>query len=148
MQLFIGNNRAFDSVDRTKLFSRLHLLSLDGSLIQLLQSWHIDTAYIISHAGAHEAVPVQKGLRQGCKAAPFLWNCMMVIFLHELQLHVPPCWIHQCLSIYADDCHAGGTFRTQDEFHSLLKSFGILIHVLKEFDLHVNPQKSEMLGRL
>jgi len=142
IQIFLDIDRAFDSVDRCKLFTKLRDLGIEANIIQLLWGWHADTDYIVSHAGESTPVRVQKGLRQGCKAAPFLWNCLVTIFLRQLSSAVSMEWILNCLSIYADDFHIGCIFRNLDEMKVALHSIGQVLQMLTEFDLSVNPSKS------
>ena len=125
VQIFIDLERAFDSVNRTTLFSKLDQVGVTLDIVQLLRCWHVDTTYHIHHAGVSAQIPVHKGLRQGCKGAPFLWNSLMTLMLQELQKHLSPSWIREHLSIYADDCHIGGTFCNHDEFHALLHAIGV-----------------------
>jgi len=142
LQIFIDIDKAFDSVNRTKLFCRLHQLQIDDAVIQLLQRWHFDTSYFVTHGGECVEVKVNRGLRQGCKGAPYLWNCMIVLLLHELQATVSLHWICTHLTIYADDCHVGGVFANVEEFKLLLQTIGQLFSLLHEFDLTISPQKS------
>ena len=142
IQVFIDLEKAFDCINRVKLFHKLHLLGISESITQLLQCWHVETPYIVTHGGESVAVDVSKGLRQGCKGAPFLWNCMMVLMLLKMQAYLPLAWIQDHLSIYADDCHVGGTFRNIQEFEFLLHAIGILFSLLHEFDMTLNPTKS------
>ena len=145
VQIFIDLEKAFDCINRVKLFTKLHLLGITDQITQLLQCWHVDTPYIVTHGGESVAVDVTKGLRQGCKGAPFLWNCMMVLMLLELQQTLPLSWIQAHLSIYADDCHVGGTFTNIQEFEFLLNAIGTLFSLLQEFDMTLNPNKSVAL---
>ena len=145
LQVFVDLERAFDSVNRVKLFAKLSTLGIDTNITRILQSWHVDTAYFVSHDGERIPIAVQKGLRQGCKGAPFLWNSLMVLMLHELQHHLPYTWICDHLTIYADDCHIGGLFTNMTELDFLLKAIGILFQTLHDFDLSLNPQKSVAL---
>ncbi|CAL1156661.1 unnamed protein product [Cladocopium goreaui] len=91
---------------------------------------------------ASVAISVNTGLRQGCKGAPFLWNCLTILLLHELQGKVTACWIREHLTAYADDLHIGGTFQSCMELQTLIESIGVLFSLLEEFDLKLNPQKS------
>ena len=85
---------------------------------------------------------VNKGLRQGCKGAPFLWNCLTLLLVHDLRDRVPINWIQENLTIYADDFHVGGVFRSCQDLQLLLECIGLLFELLAEFDLSLNPQKS------
>ena len=142
LQIFVDLERAFDSVNRAKLFSKLEQVRVTPDLVQLLQCWHVDTEYFVTHAGVCTAVPVHKGLRQGCKGAPFLWNSLMTLVLQELHQTVSIQWIRNHLSVYADDCHIGGVFRSQEDFQALIRTIGVFFQILQDFDLRLNPQKS------
>ena len=142
LQIFIDIDKAFDSINRTKLFCRLHQLQIDEAVIQLLQRWHFDTSYFVTHGGECVEVKVNRGLRQGCKGAPYLWNCMIILLLHDLQATVSLDWICTHLTIYADDCHVGGVFTNVEEFNLLLHALGQLFSLLHAFDLTISPQKS------
>ena len=145
LQVFVDLEKAFDSVNRCKLFAKLHLLDIHVGIIQLLQCWHVDTDYIVTHGGVSATVEVTKGLRQGCKGAPFLWNCLLVLLLLEMNQTYSLAWIRDHISIYADDCHIGGIFRSVEEFDFLLHAIGFLFQLLHEFDLQLNPSKSVAL---
>ena len=145
LQLFLDIDRAFDSIDRSKLFQEIHRLPIDPCIIQILHHWHIDTHYIIGYAGESTSVDVHRGLRQGCKAAPFLWNCMLVVFLHRLAQKVSMSWVLSSMSIYADDFHLSGIFHNWPEFQTLLQTFGLLFQLLDEYSLKVNHTKSVAL---
>ena len=142
LQVFIDLEKAFDSVNRAKLFSKLHILQIDDNIICLLRNWHVDTSYFLTHGGVSTEVKVTCGRRQGCKGAPFLWNCLVVLMLHTLQTKVTIQWIREHLSIYADDINVGGIFRNLQELLALLDAIGILIQTLHDFDLRTNPSKS------
>ena len=145
LQVFVDLEKAFDSVNRAKLFSKLHTLHIDDALICLLRHWHIDTEYIVTHGGESSVIPVNRGLRQGCKGAPYLWNSLLVLIMHELRNRIPMQWILAHVSLYADDIHVGGTFTSVAAFQQLLAGISALISTLREFDLQINPQKSTAL---
>ena len=142
IQVFLDLEKAFDCINRVKLFSKLATLGVNEQITQLLQNWHIDTQYIISHGGECAAIDVSRGLRQGCKGAPFLWNCLMVLMLQEMQHLISLDWLQRHLAIYADDCHISGTYKSMQEFDFLLQAIGTLFSLLQEFDLTLNPNKS------
>ena len=108
LQIFVDLEKAFDSVNRAKLFARLSELPIDDNIICLLHCWHVETDYFVTHGGESVAVPVTQGLRQGCKGAPFLWNSLMVLMLHDLNCKVSYQWIVDHVTLYADDIHVGG----------------------------------------
>ena len=142
LQIFIDLERAFDSIDRVKLFGKLTQLGIHANISQLLREWHVHTRYHVMHNGETIPIDTSKGLRQGCKAAPLLWNCLVVLMLHSINQHLPSSWICNCLCVYADDFHICGTFRSEEEFCQLLFAIGIVFQTLRDFDLTMNPHKS------
>ena len=141
----LGLERAFDGVSRVKLFSQLHHLNIRSSVIQLLTHWHIDTQYHFQHGQDMIALPTGAGLRQGCKAAPGLWNFLMVLYLHRVSNHLPIAWLRHHLNMYADDYQVGGMFYSYADLEFLLQAFGILLDTLREFSLKLNAKKSAAL---
>ena len=142
LQVCIDLQRAFDCVNREKLFCKLHHLSIDANIIQLLTEWHMDTQYIVQHDTADSPIFIGRGVRQGCKAAPGLWTFFLILWLHELVASIPFTWVQNHLNIYADDFHVGSTFTSWADFEFLRQTIGILFHTLASLDLQMNPQKS------
>eukprot|EP00435_Cladocopium_sp_Y103_P007029 s1036_g2.t1 len=142
LQLCLDLQRAFDCVNRVKLFQKLHLLNISAPLISLLTTWHEDAAYIVQTDSDAEPIQIGRGVRQGCKAAPGLWSFFLVIFLSELSTKIPLTWIQQCMTIYADDFHVGMIFRSMEEFQFALFALGQMFAMLHQMELQVNPHKS------
>ena len=144
-QLFIDLKRAFDSIDRSRLFSRLGSLGVSEQMVKLLTEWHRGTQYIVHVAGTTQPIPVARGVRQGCKAAPWLWNCVTLLLLHDLSGHVDATWLCEHLNLYADDGQAGDTFTSEGELQLLLRRFGWILHFFQEYGLTINESKSMVL---
>lgn len=142
LQICLDLRRAFDLVDRRKLFAKLHLLNIQGSIIQLLTTWHEECYYMVQHGVSDQQIPVGRGVRQGCKAAPGLWTFFTILFLHELLVYVPLTWIQAHLTLYADDFHIGASFTSLVEFEHFHKTLGILFSTLLSMDMQLNPGKS------
>ena len=115
VQLLIDMSRAFDSIDRNQLFSRLHELGVRKEVVTLLTSGHSDTSYVIQTGASVTLVPVERGLRQGCKAAPWLWNSTLALILTDLAETIETSWLQHNTNLYADDIQAGDTFRSERE---------------------------------
>ena len=75
MTLSLDLTRAFDMVDRTRLFQSMEQLDISADLISLLKCVYNTTRYEFEHRGAFRSVTTRRGIRQGCKAAPILWSC-------------------------------------------------------------------------
>ena len=145
LQLSLDLRRAFDLVDRRKLFQQLHELHISDSLIQLLSGWHEQSFYFVQHTSGDCPISVGRGVRQGCKAAPGLWNCFLTIFFHSIMDFIPLEWIQKHVTAYADDIHIGATFTSLDEFEQLCSFLGIIMSTLESMDMQVNPDKSVVI---
>ena len=99
----IDLKRAFDSLPTPQLFADLRALGVEASCIQPLQGWHVGTRYWIEHKGHQKFVDVQLGVRQGRRAAPFLWASSMSRLLSKLAQLTSPEWMIRALTLYADD---------------------------------------------
>ena len=145
VQLFLDLSRAFDCVDRVRLFSRLAELSVRPSLIKLLTCWHQSAAYHVSNGIDQAEVPISLGVRQGCKSAPWLWNCVLTLLMHDLTQHVPYDWLLAHVNWFADDCQAGDLFYSNQDLSIVLGYFGHIIGMLQSYGLQINLQKSTVL---
>ena len=142
LQLFIDLTRAFDCVDRRRLFSRLFQLDIPAAHIQLLSAWHEGTSYHVQTDHGFQPIAIGKGVRQGCKAAPSLFNFFLYLFLHDVCQVLPVEWVKAHLTAYADDCHVCGSFRTFADFEFIRQAFGVLFATLRSLDMQINPEKS------
>ncbi|CAL1138037.1 unnamed protein product [Cladocopium goreaui] len=126
-------------------------LHISDALINLLATWHEDACYFVQHEHTDSPIAVGKGVRQGCKAAPGLWNGFIVLMLHDLMAHTPFSWIQRCVTIYADDLHIGDSFVSLEDFYFFHRALGFLISTFASMDLHINTSKSaaiiELRGR-
>ena len=145
VQLFIDLSRAFDTINRSHLFSRLHSLGVSPSITKLIMHWHHNTRYVVRTCSSDTPIAVYKGVRQGCKAAPWLWNSIMTLLLTDLSQSIPPQWIKDHVNLYADDSQAGSLFYSESEFQQVLHYFGCILSTLREYGLIINQSKSHVL---
>ena len=145
LQLFLDIERAFDLLSRERLFGQLHKLGISPQIIQLLSLWHQQTQYHLKCHGTEIPIQVGKGVHQGCRAAPLLWNGYMWLFLMELSRITSPQWANQCLNVYADDCQMGDVFRSTTELQALLDNINKTLMLLQRFDLSINANKCTAL---
>ena len=139
--LSLDLSKAFVSISRHHLFSGMADLGVRPDCLQLLYEWHRGTHYDIQHKGFATSIPVFKGVRQGCKAAPFLWRCFTTILLNKLASRTSWEWVNRYVTVYADDFLVHQAFQSLDDFSEFVRNCGILLDVLTEFQLQINLQK-------
>ena len=72
---FIDFKKAYDTVDRPLLFSRLKQLGISGLFYQNIVAMYNNTKYSIKTSnGCLEPIQSNLGLRQGCPLSPMLFN--------------------------------------------------------------------------
>eukprot|EP00438_Fugacium_kawagutii_P027892 Skav231438 [mRNA] locus=scaffold1847:209964:215732:- [translate_table: standard] len=145
IQLLLDLHRAFDAVDRSILFTGLESLGVSPSLQTLFRQWHSQTAYVITHQALEYDIPTGRGVRQGCCAAPFLFNTLTIIAMQRLASHLGFQWIRDFVTIFADDVHMGTTFTDPDTLERAIQAMGLLMDILEDLGLKLNPQKSVVL---
>ena len=143
--IFLDIERAFDHVNRPQLFAKLVQVGIPTPIAHLLTLWHQNTGYHLYSHGAESRIKVGRGLRQGCKAAPLLWNVYVLLFLSELSTRVDSTWLHACVNFYADDGQLGSTFQTAEELTQLIRNLCITLHLLQEFGMTINASKCTAL---
>jgi len=142
LQIFIDLSKAFDSVCRQELFGRLDEVLDNPQVIQMLAQWHENTSYHVESNGGTEPIQVGAGVRQGCKAAPWLFNAFVLLYLSDLAHLIDWQWLQAHMNIYADDIHACGVFHDLPGLHRILFFFGLIMEVLQEKGLTINTAKS------
>ncbi len=147
IMLFIDLTRAFDQVPRNILKAALHRARLDPKLQSLILHWHHNTHYHIDVNNTCRSVPVNRGVRQGCSIAPYLWAAIMALMLDELQQCIPPQWILDHVTIYADDIHVFCLFWDANELSLAIQYFELIINAIERLGLSLSPSKSCVITR-
>ena len=145
LQMFLDLSRAFDSIRRPILFEQLNRCGVSSEMITLMRALHEGTQYHLYHNGEFHPIKVGLGVRQGCKAAPILWACLMCGFLQRAAELLTPEWVSAHITLYADDFHVGATFCIATELQLALHNFGVILDLLEDFGLTVNTDKSHVL---
>lgn len=148
VQLLIDMSHAFDSVDRNLLFSRLASIGVRPEVVKLLQHWHHDSCYVVQSECNQSFIPVAKGVRQGCRAAPWLWNAFLTVLLTDLSADIDIEWLRAHVNFFADDGQIGALFHTEAEMYYVLHCVGHLLFLLQQFGLVINEHKSQILFTL
>ena len=84
-------------------YSRHILLNVPSHVANVLLQWRVDTKYILMYKGQTCTVPTFKGVRQGCRGAPFFWASFVALILNEVAQLTSDEWMHSSCTFYADD---------------------------------------------
>ena len=139
---------AFDTISRKRLFAAIDRQPLSEDLRILLKQWHAQTAYLINHHEIEDTVPTAKGIRQGCRAAPFLWALLTIDMLQELAQNTNEERVRHSLTLYADDVLMYQTISSRKELELFLHQAGLLFDLLEEAGLSLSAAKSVALLKI
>ena len=148
LTISIDLKRAFDSLPRTKLFHDLRDLGVAEACTCLLQEWHVGTRYRVEHKGHCNHVDVHLGVRQGCRAAPFLWACSMSRLMTKLAQLTSVEWVLRVLTFYADDFLLQCEIHSEQDLWNHLQFIGVLFDLLDQAGLLMNISKTVALFHL
>ena len=148
VMIFLDLARAFDMLARDRLFQALANLNLPPDYQTLLQAWRTNTEYVVVHHEYEQNVLIERGIRQGCRAAPLLWTIFTVDLLKQLAALTDPTWVKRVLTLYADDIHAGQTIHDLAELDTYLCRIGILFDLLEAAGLELSPGKSTAMLKI
>ena len=111
----------------------------------MLARWHEYTSYHVEVNGSTTPIEVGAGVRQGCKAAPWLFNAFVLLYLRDLAHLIDWRWLRDHMNVYADDIHACCLFYSSDELQRILSYFGRIMETLQNKGLTINTSKSAIL---
>ena len=140
--MFIDVHQAFDRIPRQPLFDFLKSQGVDEGLLALLAEWHSHTEYVILSEQTPYAVATGRGVRQGCRAAPLLWQSYTLALFHEISLRTTVNWVQSCLTMFADDLHTGEICHTAEQFVQALHRIGHLMDAMEHMGLTISLDKT------
>ena len=147
IQITIDLTGAFDAVPRHRLLEGMHRMQLPSSFIQLVMCWHQHAHYHINHDGTDRVTHATQGVRQGCAVAPLLWLIFSHLISDALAAKIGYQATVDLLSIFADDYHCSGEFRTAHELEVTPERVAALLHTLAEMGMLVSPSKRKAIFR-
>ena len=151
IQLSVDLRKAFDSLDRGKLFQCLVRAGVDDSLAHTVLQWHQQVSYYIRLDGHESHFLTGKGVRQGCPIAPTIWIAFLDLMVDLLKGRLGSGggeWIRNNLTCFADDMHAGLLVHSEEDLNRSLEELGALLSAVEALGLEINPAKSAVLLRL
>ena len=148
VMIFLDLARAFDMLTRTRLFQALNNLQVPTDFQAILQAWHTNTDYVVMHHEYTQHVKTDRGIRQGCRAAPLLWTLFTVDLLRQLAQMTDMQWVQSVITLYADDFHAGQQINRLTDLDVYLQRVGLLMDLLEDAGLELSPGKSTALLKI
>ena len=145
MQVFLDVEHAFDAVPRSMLALALRRQPLNHDLIHLFLSWYSSTAYHYHHHGEVISVKATTGVRQGCVAAPLLWNCHTCNVMLDLQHELGSRWIRDVLTLFADDFHLQWAIGDETDFLRACRQLELFLRILSQMQVQVRAEKSSLM---
>jgi hypothetical protein len=125
---FVDFAKAFDTVDRPKLWQRLAQLGIQGKMLASIKAYYADTTeQVRTNEGLSPPIPSHMGVKQGCPLSPTLFG-LIIDESEDWLLHmVPDSSVHvgpkrTPILLYADDLVLLAT--SEDELQALLDTLG------------------------
>ena len=141
---FVDLEKAYDRVNRSKLWSVLEEYGVKGQLLASVQAMYEGSkACVRVYGKLSEWFVVSKGVRQGCVMSPWLFNIFMdkCVKLAEqngsgVNIGLLKLW----LLLYADDALL--VAESEDELQGMLERFHVST---KSMDLRINVSKTKVM---
>ena len=138
-------SRAFDTVPRQGLYEALYRVGVPAHLINFLQHIYNSTECTFSYKGLKRVYRTEKGIRQGCSAAPTLWALYTADLLVELSKVLPSQWVKEMTTLYADDLCIHCHFWNLTELQLHLQRVSTVLEYLEMYGLKINFDKTVIL---
>ena len=145
IQVFLDMEHAFDAVPRSLLAIALKRQPLHPDLIHLLECWYSSTAYHYQHHGHDIEIDATTGVRQGCVAAPMLWNCHTCNVMMELQVALGDRWVQDVLTLFADDFHVQWSVMDEHDFEQACQQLSLFLMMLARLQVQVRAERSSLM---
>lgn len=144
---FVDFEKAFDSIDRERLWDRLSSMGVGKKLIKVLKSWYGEARICVRKGKSvyvTEDFKTGRGVRQGCQLSPILFALYIneiIKHLEEVETHSPCLGSREvkCL-LYADDLVLLSLSKV-----GLQRAFDALATFCEVWGLKVNTKKTNIL---
>ena len=144
-QLKLDLSTAFDLLPRHQLLESLQWSGASRDLISVILAWHDQCRYHVIHGGRESLIHMQKGVRQGCPLAPYLFLIFSTHILKQLADRIGMQRVLACVTLFADDTHVKWAFQNPDSFKLLLADVQLIFTLFEANGMVANPSKSEFI---
>ena len=144
-QLKLDLTTAFDLVPRDKLSAALTWSGAGFEISNTIMAWHDQCRYHVKHGGKETLISMQKGVRQGCPLAPYLFSIFSSFLLQQLADIIGMDRVLACVTLFADDTHAKWAFQDPSSFITLLGDVQLIFSLFKANGMAANFSKSEFI---
>ncbi|CAE7221043.1 Pol [Symbiodinium sp. CCMP2592] len=139
---------AFDAVPRHRLAESLSRLQVEPDLVHLImQQQHQSQYWTRIGADTRPVMPTQ-GIKQGCNIAPYLFIACTILLIDKICESTPDRWTEDGLTWYADDAFATWTIQDAASLRQALGDIQLIIAVLEEHGMAIEPSKCAVLYNL
>lgn len=144
---FIDYNKAFDTVNRQKLWEVLRSKGIPDHLIRVIQGLYSNTKIRIKlkNGISKESKEITRGVRQGCSLSPVLFNLYIDDVTRRWLLHMETIFNRTNTPLntilFADD---QAIFTTTED--DLQRALFKLNWIAKEYDLQISTKKTKVMG--
>jgi exonuclease III len=146
--LSLDLSKAFDAVRRSQLFAGLAGFGVSSDLLNFLKSIYSCTSFHFEYRSSHREFFTQRGIRQGCKAAPCLWTAQAALILLSIAEQTSTEWMTHCATLFADDGCFHQAVHSIAELRQLISFLGRTLDVLEAAAMTINLEKTTAMLRL
>ena len=141
---FIDFKKAYDSINRDKLWARLFEIGISGKMLKAVKSLYSSISSCVRiNSLCTDWFETQCGLRQGCGISPLLFNLFiddLVKFIKSLDIGISVENEKVCILLYADDIVLLAP--NEDDLQSLLDALCVWCN---RNDMTINCSKSNVV---
>ena len=141
---YVDLKAAFDSLDRDALWLLLQGIGVPSKYLKILRDLYTDnTCKVRAEGSTSDPFPTTSGVRQGCVAAPNLFNVAIDFWLGRTLDRCPNVGV-DFHSRFSDLCYADDVVLLSSVLDSLLESLSVLSEEASPLGLSLNWSKTKI----